>query len=126
MAETEILLADIKNTLLFKQIAFLVGIAVSVALGVYVVIWSQTPNFSLLYGSLSNRDAAQVIEVLQKSGIEYRIDQSTGAVMVPSTFVHDARMKLAAENLPRSANIGFGILQEDQKIGTSQFMERAR
>lgn len=118
--------AEIKRTLLFRQIGFLVGVAASVALGVYVVLWSQTPNYSLLYGSLSDQDVAQVLEVLQKSSIEYRIDEASGAVMVPSSKVYDARMKLAAENLPQSANMGFGILQEEQKLGTSQFIERAR
>lgn len=126
MAETALLPADIKRTILIRQVAFLIGIAASVALGVYVVLWSQTPNYSLLYGSLSDQDIAQVMEVLQKSAIEYRIDDTSGAVMVPSGKVRDARMKLAAENLPRSANIGFGILQEEQKLGTSQFIERAR
>lgn len=126
MADAAVLPADVKRTIFIRQIAFLIGIAASVALGVYVVIWSQTPNYSLLYGSLSDQDIGQVLEVLQKAGIDYRIDETSGAVMVPSAKVYDARLKLAADNLPRSANIGFGILQEDQKLGTSQFMERAR
>ncbi|MCZ6525127.1 MAG: flagellar basal-body MS-ring/collar protein FliF [Gammaproteobacteria bacterium] len=126
MADAIVLPAEIKRTLLFRQIAFLLGIAASVALGVYIVLWSQTPNYGLLYGSLSSQDVSQVLEVLQKAGIDYRIEESSGAVMVPSAKIYDARLKLAAENLPKSANLGFGILQEEQKIGTSQFMERAR
>lgn len=126
MADVIVLPAEIKRTLLFRQIAFLLGIAASVALGVYIVLWSQTPNYGLLYGSLSGQDVGQVLEVLQKAGIDYRIEESSGAVMVPSAKIYDARLKLAAENLPKSASLGFGILQEDQKIGTSQFMERAR
>ena len=125
MAEV-VLPADVKRTILFRQIAFLVGVAASVALGVYVVLWSQTPNYSLLYGSMSDQDVSQVLDSLQKSGIKYRIDTATGAVMVPSSKVHDARMKLAADGLPKSANAGFGILQEEQGIGTSQFIEQAR
>ncbi len=126
MAEVEVSPADIKRTILFRQIAFLIGLAASVAVGVYVVLWSQTPNYSLLYGSLSSQDVGPVLEALKKVNIEYRVDESSGAVMVPSSKVYDARMKLAAESLPRGGNIGFGILQEEQKIGTSQFMERAR
>ena len=118
--------AEVKRTLFFRQIAFLFAIAASVAVGVYVVLWSQTPNYSLLYGSLNDQDAAKVIESLQKSNIEYRVDNSSGAVMVPSAMVHEARMKLAAEGLPKSANSGFSILNEEQKLGTSQFIEKAR
>ncbi|MFT5350751.1 MAG: flagellar M-ring protein FliF [Planctomycetota bacterium] len=126
MAEAVLISADIKRTILFRQFGFLVVLAASVALGVYVVLWSQTPNFSLLYGSLSDQDISQVLDTLQKSDIEYRVDQGSGAVMVPSAKVHDARMKLAGAGLPKNANTGFGMLQEEQGIGTSQFIEQAR
>jgi flagellar M-ring protein FliF len=126
MAEAVLIPADIKRTILFRQLGFLVVLAASVALGVYVVLWSQTPNYSLLYGSLSDQDVSQVLDTLQKSGIEYRVEEGSGAVMVPSANVHDARMKLAAVGLPKSANAGFGMLNEEQSIGTSQFIEQAR
>lgn len=126
MSEAVVIPAEVKRTLFLRQIGFLFAIAASVAVGVYVVLWSQTPNFSLLYGSLSDQDAAQVIESLQQANIDYHVEQNSGAVMVPSSKVHEARMKLAAEGLPKSANSGFGILSEEQKIGTSQFMEKAR
>ncbi len=125
-SEAVVIPADVKRTLFFRQIAFLFAIAASVAVGVYVVLWSQTPNYSLLYGSLSDQDASSVIESLQKANIEYHIDENSGAVMVPSSKVHEARMKLASEGLPKSANSGFGILNEEQKLGTSQFIEKAR
>ncbi len=126
MAEAVLIPADVKRTLFFRQIAFLFAIAGSVAIGVYVVLWSQKPNYSLLYGSLSDQDASQVIESLQKSNIDYHVDTNTGAVMVASAKIHEARMKLATEGLPKSANNGFSILSEEQKLGTSQFMEKAR
>ncbi|MEE8320323.1 MAG: flagellar basal-body MS-ring/collar protein FliF [Gammaproteobacteria bacterium] len=126
MAESMVIPGDIKRTIFIRQIGFLFSIAASVAIGVYVVLWSQTPNYSLLYGSLSDQDAGQVLETLQKANIKYRVDQTSGAVMVPSAQVHDARLKLASEGLPRSANAGFGMLQEEQGLGTSQFMEKAR
>jgi len=126
MAEPVVISADVKRTLFMRQIAFLFAIAASVAIGVYVVLWSQAPNYSLLYGSLSDHDASQVIESLQKANIAYHVDQNSGALMVPSAKVHEARMKLAADGLPKSANSGFAILSEEQKLGTSQFMEKAR
>ncbi len=126
MAEPILISQDVKRALFIRQIMFLFAIAGSVAVGVYVVLWSQKPNYSLLYGSLSEQDAAQVIESLQKSNIEYHVDQNSGAVMVASAKVHEARMKLAQEGLPKSASSGFSILNEEQKLGTSQFMEKAR
>jgi len=126
MSEPVLISGDVKRALFLRQIMFLFAIAASVAIGVYVVLWSQKPNYSLLYGSLSDQDASQVLESLQKINVEFHVDPNSGAVMVASSKVHEARMKLAAEGLPRSANSGFSILNEEQKLGTSQFMEKAR
>lgn len=123
---TLVLPPDVKRTLLFRQLGFLFAIAASVAIGVYVVLWSQTPNYGLLYGSLSSQDASQVVDALQKAGIKFKLDHSSGAVMVPSSQIHEARMKLAADGLPKSASSGFSMLNEEQKLGTSQFIEKAR
>ena len=79
-----------------RQIGLMVGLAASVALGVAVVLWSQTPNYSLLYGSLSDKDATEIMEALQQSEIPYKLDAHSGALMVPAKQVHDARLKLAA------------------------------
>ncbi len=126
MEDSVLISGEVRRALFIRQIMFLFAIAASVAIGVYVVLWAQKPNYSLLYGSLSDQDASQVIESLQKANIEYHVDSNSGAVMVASAKVHEARMKLAAEGLPRSASSGFSILNEEQKMGTSQFMEKAR
>ena len=126
MAEVMTLPAEVKRALFVRQVGFLIAIAASVAIAVYVTLWSRTPNFSLLYGSLSHRDVSEVLEALQKANIDYKVEEASGAVMVPSSKVHEARMKLAADGLPSSANAGFGMLKEDQGLGTSQFIEKAR
>ncbi len=109
-----------------RQVGLMVGLAASVALGVAVVLWAQKPTYSLLYGSLSEQDAAQVAEALQKANIPYRIDPGSGALLVPARQVRQARLKLAGEGLPRGAGGGFELLDKDQGFGTSQFVQNAR
>ncbi|MBI5461134.1 MAG: flagellar M-ring protein FliF [Gammaproteobacteria bacterium] len=109
-----------------RQMGLMIGLAASVALGVAVALWSQTPTYSLLYGSLSQRDAAEVTDALQKSNIPFKIDETSGALMVASTQLQNARMKLAADGLPKGTNNGFEMLSQDQGFGTSQFVEAAR
>jgi flagellar M-ring protein FliF len=111
---------------IFRQVAVMVGIAASVAIGVAVVLWSQTPSYSLLFGNLSQQDAIEIVQALQQAGIDYRVDQGSGAVMVPSADLQDARMKLAGQGLPHSDSIGFEILQQDAGLGTSRLVENAR
>ncbi len=109
-----------------RQLGLMIGLAASVALGVSVVLWSQTPAYTLLYGNLSSADAGNVIDALQKSGIEFKVDQATGAVMVPNRKLHTARMELAKDGLPEGGTMGFELLQEESGYGTSQFIETVR
>jgi flagellar M-ring protein FliF len=111
---------------IFRQIAVMVGIAASVAFGVAVVLWSQTPSFSPLYGNLPQKDAMEIAQALQTAGIEYKIDQSNGIVMVPSSDLQQARMKLAGQGLPQSGSVGFELMQEDTGFTTSRLAESAR
>lgn len=106
--------------------AVLVGFAASVALGFAVVLWSQEPSYSPLYGNLSHKDAVEIAQALQQAGIKYEIDQSNGIVMVPSSDLQQARMKLAGQGLPQTGSTGFELMQEDTGFSTSRLVESAR
>jgi len=109
-----------------RQVAVMVGIAASVALGVAVVLWSQAPNFAPLYGNMAEKDASQVLEALRQSNVEFRVDEASGMVMVPSAKLKEVRMELAGQGLPNSVGMGFELLQQDTGFGSSQMVERAR
>lgn len=109
-----------------KQLGLMLGLAASVALGVGVVLWSQQPNYSLLYASISTTDAGHVVDALDKFGITYRLDLNSNAVMVPSEKVHEIRLKLATLGLPKSDVTGLEFLDKDQSLGTSRMIETAR
>lgn len=119
-------LAGLSRLAPWRQLALLVGLAASVAIGVSVAMWSQTPNFALLYGNLGGMESGEVVSALEQAGIQLRIDEQSGALMVPSEKVHEARIKLASLGLPRSTEQGFEVLDAEQGFGTSQFIERAR
>jgi flagellar M-ring protein FliF len=108
-----------------RPLLMLVGVAAAVAAGVGVVLWSKEPTYSLLYGNLGQQDAVQISSALQTSGMPYKIDAATGAIMVPSDRVHDARLQLAGQGLPEGDG-GFATLSKDPGFGVSQFMEGAR
>jgi flagellar M-ring protein FliF len=111
-----------------RQLGLLIGLAVSVAIGVAIALWSQKPEMSLLYGGLAGRDASEVAEALGKAQIPYQLEAGGGQVLVPSAQVHEARLKLAALGLPRGGGAGAGLelLDEESGFGVSQFMENAR
>ncbi|MCG8016416.1 MAG: flagellar M-ring protein FliF [Candidatus Thiodiazotropha sp. 'RUGA'] len=125
-AVNEVEVARIQDNPIVRQIAVMVGIAASVALGVAVVLWTQKPSYAPLFGNLPNKDAMEISQALQQAGIEYEIDQANGIVMVPSSSLQEARMKLAGQGLPRSGSTGFELMQEDTGFSTSKLVETAR
>jgi flagellar M-ring protein FliF len=109
-----------------KQLAFLFAIAASIALGGYVLMWSQTPNYQVLFPDMQAKESSEVIAILQQSNIEYKLEPATGILLVPSSEVQGLRLRLAAEGYPRSSGHGMAMLNNEQGFGTSQFIERAR
>lgn len=108
---------------LLRQIGLMVGLAASVALGLAVVLWAQEPNYQPVVGDLSAYNPQDVTSILDSSGIEYKMDPRTGALLVPSDQVYDARLKLAAEGVTDRQTMGYELLDQERGLGTSQFME---
>ena len=111
---------------IIRQLGLLIGLAASIALGVAVVLWMQTPNYTKLPGSLSGENLTDVIGVLERNNIGYNVDPATGTVMVDSTKVNEAKLKLASENLSLTSGHGFEMIEKDQGFGTSSFLQKAR
>ena len=120
-------LENLSQMSMLRQIGLLVGLAASVAIGFAVVLWSQQPDYRPLYGSLSGMDANQVMEALNGADIPYKIEPNSGALLVKADDVARARIKLAGAGIaPNDGNVGYEILDQEQGLGTSQFMEATR
>jgi flagellar M-ring protein FliF len=118
--------SNVSRQPVIKQLLFLVAIAGSIALGAWVFMWSQTPNYQVLFANMAPKEASEVVSVLQSMNTQYKLDPNTGVVLVPASEVQALRMRLAAEGFPRSNSQGMEMLNQDQGFGTSQFIERAR
>ncbi|MCK5335987.1 MAG: flagellar M-ring protein FliF, partial [Gammaproteobacteria bacterium] len=109
-----------------RQLGLMIGLAVSVALGVTVALWSQTPNYSMLYGNLSSKDLSLVTKSLDSAGIEYRIEPGSGGILVPAEKLHNAKMQLATASLSPGGVIGFELLDKKQGLGSNSFLLKAQ
>src|SRR6202041_1923078 len=115
-------IADIPG---LKQAGLLVGVAAAVAVAIWLVLWSQGQNYSVLYGQLSERESGQVMDALTAAGIEYKLSPS-GAVSVPESKVQEARIRLATQGLPQSDSMGIEMIQKESTLGASSILESAR
>ncbi len=110
-----------------RQIGLIAAVAAVIALTVLVLLWAQKPIYKGLYNNLEMRDAGEVVQALEQLNIPYKLDEKNGTIMVPASKVHEARLQLAAQGLPRSGGVeGFELLDKQQGFGVSRFMESTR
>src|SRR4051812_28784467 len=99
------------------------GVAFTAALCIGGWIWRSTPAYRVLYSNLSDRDGGAVVAALSQANVPYRIAEGGGAILMPAALVHDTRLKLASQGLPRSSTVGFELV-DNQKFGATQFQEQ--
>ena len=106
-----------------SKLMLLAGVAAVVAVMVVFWLWSQQPDYRILFSNYSDKDGGAIVAALEKMNVPYKFSESGSAILVPAEQVHTARLKLASEGLPKGGNIGFELL-ENQKFGVSQFVEQ--
>ncbi|SDC63619.1 flagellar M-ring protein FliF [Cupriavidus sp. YR651] len=105
------------------RLPLMLGGAALVAAIAVGVMWSRAPDYKVLYSNLSERDGGAVIASLQQMNVPYKFAEGGGAVMVPSEKVHETRLRLASQGLPKSGTTGMELM-DTQKFGISQFAEQ--
>lgn len=120
------ILAGFNRLNMLRQAGLLIALSASIALGFSVVLWSQKEDYQPLYPNMQGFDMAEVVEVLDTSRTEYRVDPATGMVLVPSDQVSAVRIQVASAGITRDNGYGYELLDQDQSLGTSQFMETNR
>src|SRR5476651_1211362 len=117
-------LLDLWKQLGLNQRVSLVVSALAVTAGlVAVVLWSQRPDYTLLFGRLNEKDAASVISYLESQNVPHQVTAGGTAVLVPSTQVYKLRMDLSTKGIPSGDGVGFEIFDKGQ-FGLSDFVQR--
>lgn len=85
-------------------------------------LWSANPTYRVLFTNLTDRDGGAIVAQLAQMNIPYK-NADGGTILVPESRVHEARLKLASQGLPKGSVVGFEIM-ETQKFGVTQFQEQ--
>jgi len=105
------------------RLPLVVGASFAVAVLAALWMWSRQPDYGVLYSNLSDRDGGAIIASLQQMNIPYKFSGGGGALLVDAGKVPEARLRLAAQGLPKGGTVGFELM-DNQKFGTSQFAEQ--
>ena len=114
---------NLVNSISPRRRVALVGIVLAAGIGIQQFVqWQKDRGFKPIYSGLGSEDAGQVVQKLKESGVEYRLAEGGGAILVPEARVAELRLEMANAGLPRSGRIGFELFDKTT-FGATDFAE---
>lgn len=89
-------------------------------------LWLSNRSYVALFGSQENIPVKQVVEVLGSKAIDYRIEPASGLILVDKTKLASARMALAEQGVTALLPGGYELMDKDEMLGSSQFVQNVR
>lgn len=101
------------------------GAAALLLLGVIAAafFYGRSPDYRVLFSGLNDKDGGAIVAQLTTMNVPYKYTEGGGAIMVPAERVHDVRLRLATQGLPKGSVTGFELM-ETNRFGVTQFQER--
>jgi flagellar M-ring protein FliF len=106
-----------------QRMRLALGVVIFVAIAVVGLVMGRQAEWRVLYSNLADKDGGAVIAQLSTLNVPYKYTEGGGAILVPAERVHDVRLKLAAQGLPKGSVSGFEMM-ESNRFGMTQFQER--
>ncbi|MCB4366815.1 flagellar M-ring protein FliF [Hydrogenophaga taeniospiralis] len=113
-------LARMDNT---QKIRLGLGALALLAIALALFFMGQQPEWRVLYTNLGDKDGGAIVAQLTQMNVPYKHSEGGGAIMVPADKVHDTRLRLASQGLPKGTVNGFELM-ETNRFGMTQFQER--
>lgn len=102
----------------------LIGAAAAlIAVFVVLILLGRSPAYGLLFSNLEDRDGGAIVTALTQMNVPYQFSESGTAILVPKDRVHEVRLQLAGQGLPRGGGVGFELM-DNTRFGASQFTEQ--
>ncbi|MDC9604182.1 flagellar basal-body MS-ring/collar protein FliF [Xenorhabdus griffiniae] len=105
------------------KVPLLVAGSAAIAIVIALFLYLRSPDYRVLYSNLSDKDGGEIVTQLTQMNIPYRFAENGAAIMIPTDKVHETRLKLAQQGLPKGGAAGFELLDKE-KFGISQFSEQ--
>ncbi|RSM22202.1 flagellar basal body M-ring protein FliF [Aeromonas salmonicida] len=119
-------LGFLSNTDVLRQITLILGLAICLAIAVFILLWGKEPDMRPL-GTYSTQELVKTLDYLDAQKIPYEVDGKS--VLVSAEKYADIRLRLTRAGLATNtdaSNDGESILLKDSSFGVSQRMETER
>lgn len=99
------------------------GVVALLAIAIAAFFMGRQPDWRVLFANVNDKDGGAIVAQLTTMNVPYKYTEGGGAIMVPSDKVHDTRLRLAQQGLPKGSVGGFDAM-EANRFGMTQFQER--
>lgn len=106
-----------------KRISVIMSFSLMAIAAVAIIMWALRPQYKPLYTELSLEDSGEIVQVLQKEHIPFKLDQEGSRILVHSDKLYETRLKLASLELPRDHGSGWELFDQNS-LGVTDFVQK--
>lgn len=111
---------------LLRHFVPLMLLAAGVTAVVLMLLWRDESNYKPVFGERERVAVGDMVAVLDAEHLPYRLHPETGQVLVPQDKLGQVRMMLAAKGVTAKLPAGMELMDKDDPLGVSQFVQDMR
>ncbi|MGL5523969.1 MAG: flagellar basal-body MS-ring/collar protein FliF [Aeromonas veronii] len=119
-------LGFLSNTDVLRQITLILGLAICLAIAVFILLWGKEPDMRPL-GTYTTQELVKTLDFLDQQKIPYEVDGKSVLVSAENyPTIKLALTRAGLANVTDASSDGEDILLKDSSFGVSQRMESER
>jgi flagellar M-ring protein FliF len=111
---------------LVKNLYPMLLLAVGVTAIVLMFLWKDQSGYKAVFGAREKVSASDMMTVLDAEHVAYRIHPDSGQVLVPEAELGKVRMLLASKGVTAQLPAGLELMDKNDPLGVSQFVQDVR
>lgn len=111
---------------LISRLLPVVLLAIGITAMVMMFLWNDQSSYKPVFGAQEQVPVSDMMATLDAEGIAYRLHPETGQVLVSSSNLGRARMLLAAKGVTARLPEGLELMDKNDPLGVTQFVQDIR
>lgn len=111
---------------LSKNLTPMLVLAIGITAALMLYMWNDQAGYKPVFGAREKVAASDMMSVLEAEHVPYRVHPDSGQVMVPSSQLGKVRMLLAAKGVTAQLPAGLELMDKNDPLGVSQFVQDVR
>ena len=106
-----------------QKLGMLALIIVTIISATFFLSKAMEPDWVVLYSDLNEVNALTIVENMKKNGYQYKLSEDKHSILVPSKVRDDMRVFVAENDLIKTSDNGFELL-DDMQLGSTDFKNK--